>query len=227
MSGTAGALLAVLIVGMIGIVVFLVRLDARKERRTQLEQAASLGLSRAGDASRLASIDFLWRRAAMRRSAHELWEGRYGGWDVRVFLFANIGDLVTSGVRAGARVVASGLPPVPSLALDWRTAQQRGVLVAVDYAGEPATFKIRLNGNLVARNEAAARLLGGNKVVRLRCRVPPARCVLRDGWFHLASYYVLPKWLASYVQASTEICRTLDPAAVRPRDDSELPAPLF
>jgi len=53
--------------------------------------------------------------------------------------------------------------------------------------------------------------------------------VLTDGWLFLESFYILPKWLGRYVQASTETCDFLGSAGVlgRRQDSGSPVGPLF
>jgi hypothetical protein len=106
--------------------------------------------------------------------------------------------------------------------MDSRTATQRGILVAVEYEGEPATFKLR-GRTVIARNDRAKELTRSGSM-RTGHRVPPARIQLRDGWLFLESFYVVPKWIGAYVRASTDICEALGAAgAIHPRDAGSLP----
>jgi hypothetical protein len=111
---------------------------------------------------------------------------------------------------------------VTTLAMDSRTAPQRGILVAVAYDGEPATFNVR-GRKVIARNDRAKELTRFRSM-RTGHLVPPARIQLRDGWLFLQSFYVVPRWIGPYVRTSTDICDTLAAAgAIQPRDAGSLP----
>ena len=156
----------------------------------------------------------------MERRAWGLLQGERSGWTVRAFMFKHDPDPVVLGARTITRVFARNLLAATSLATDSRTAEQRGVIVAVDYEGEPATFKIR-GRKVIARNKRARQVLTESGSSRTRHWVPPARIELRGDWFFLHSFYILPKWLGPYVEASTDICTALaESGVIRPRHGS-------
>jgi hypothetical protein len=225
---TGTVLLVIGLVVMIALVFVLSRANRKNLARGEAEQAATLGLRPSLESDRLPFLDWLWRRTDRRRHAWGLLQGSHAGWAVRAFLFEHDSDAVVLGARALTRVFAHSFMFVTTLATDSRTARQRGVMIAAAYDGEPATFKVR-GRKMIARNERARALLARSKSRRIRHWVPPARIQIREDWFFLQSFYVVPRWIGPYVRASTDICTALAASgAIQPRDAGNLPiGPLF
>lgn len=219
MNPTVGIFLALGIVVMIALVIFLSRVNNRKVARDEAVHASTLGLKASDESSRLALLPLLWRTSDQSRHTRGLLEGKHAGWDVRAFLFEHDPDSTVLGVRAITRLFARSLMAVSSLITDSRTATQRAILVAVAYEGDPAKFTVSRR-KLRARDTSAKQLLPSRGSHQIQHWTPPARIQLQDGWLLLQSFYILPKWLAPYVMASTDICDVLAKAgAIQPRLD--------
>jgi hypothetical protein len=225
---TGTVLLVTGIVVIVGLVFLLSRVNRKNLARGEAEQAAGLGLRPSPESDRLQYLDWLWRRTDRRRHAWGMIQGPHGGWEIRAFLFQHDPDAVVLGAKALTRVFAHPFLFVTTLATDSRTARQRAVLIAVDYEGEPAAFKVR-GRRIIARDDRARTLLSRSKSPRMRRWVPPARIQIREDWFFLHSFYVVPKWVGRYVRASADICTALAASgAIRPREAGSLPSgPLF
>jgi hypothetical protein len=221
MSASAGLLLALAILAMIGSVTWLSILNGRRLARQQAASASALDLTPTNRGRAVSNIDFMWRRSDRRR-VWALLEGVCRGWETKVFLFAHDPDVFEKGSRTLVSLVAHQFMSIFRLAFHARTAQQRGVLVAVDHAGPKAKFKIR-GRRLVARDKNAQQLLGARST-RLRTWAPPARINLEQGWVFLRSFYILPKWIERYVPASVEICERLERAGAMPRQADDFTA---
>jgi hypothetical protein len=159
----------------------------------------------------------------MRRRAWGLVQGKRSRWEVRAFFFADDVDTVVIGAKTLTRLFARSLLSITQLATHARTADQRGVLVAVDYDREPAKFKIR-GRKVIPRNVVAKQLVTSSGPLRMTRWTRPARIELRDDWLFLHSFYTVPKWLGHYVNAATAICDGLAASeAIQPRKESSLP----
>jgi hypothetical protein len=221
-------LLVAAIVTMIALVILLVRLNGRNLAKQTARQAAAVGLKPRSGSAGLDDLGWLWKRTDIRRTALGLCEGQRDGWNVRTFTFAHDPDAVTQGARVFTRLFAHNLMSFTSLATDSRTAQRRAVLIAVKHDAMSLSFKVR-GRQLMARDSRTRAIIGGRRSVRLRTWAPPARITLHDGWLFLESFYILPKWLGRYVQASTETCDFLGSAGVlgRRQDSGSPVGPLF
>jgi hypothetical protein len=221
MSPPMGVHLAVGILTMVGAAIWLSIVNRRRVSKQLRASAEAVNLVPTDRHRAVSNVDLVWRRGDRRR-AWALLEGVYRGWETKVFLFAHDASALDRGARAFVGLVAHRLLSVFGLAFDARTADQRGVLVAVEYGGDDARFKIR-GTRLIARGEVARRLLGGRSV-RLGTWAAPGRISLGHEWFFLQSFYVTPRWIERYVPVATEICERLQEAGVTRRHPEEFTA---
>jgi len=135
-----GVLLTVGILAMVGCVIWLSVVNRRRLARQQAAAATAVHLAPTSRAAAVGNIDLVWRRTDQRR-AFALLEGIHRGWQTKAFLFRHDQDLVERGGRTLVGLFARRFLSVFDLVFDARTAQQRGVLVAVDYSGAPGTVQ--------------------------------------------------------------------------------------
>ena len=221
MSSAMGVLLTVGILAMVGCVIWLSVVNRRRLARQQAAAATAVHLAPTSRAAAVGNIDLVWRRTDQRR-AFALLEGIHRGWQTKAFLFRHDQDLVERGGRTLVGLFARRFLSVFDLVFDARTAQQRGVLVAVDYSGAPARFKLR-GRRLVARDVSAREVLG-SRSLRLGTWAPPARVRVDQGWVFLQSFYVVPRWIERFVPVSVEICERLESAGVTRREANDFTA---